>query len=119
MQTSTLFLLSLVTTPLLGFGCSSNQLDTIETASDARARVCAGIASLDSSDPAVLRAQQACAVGAGVAEVGAAVGGCRETDPAESSQATPALLEQSAPVDPQLPEPSPAPAATPAAPSGT
>jgi hypothetical protein len=97
MRTHTLMLLSLSTCTMIALGCSPQQLDEIESASDARARVCLGVAGLDSSDAAVLRAQQACAVGAGVAEVGAAIGGCRASDTASQTPPEPSVPEETPP----------------------
>jgi hypothetical protein len=101
------------------FSCTSQQLDSIDTASDASSQVCSGIAGLDSTDPAILRAQQACDIGARVVEAGAAVGGCREAAPVapEASPAAPPAVQIEASISPdarlEAAVPSPVPAASP------
>lgn len=76
-------------------GCTDQELQAIEDASDARAKICAGVAAMPPDDSTVRAARTACAVGAGVATVGAALAGQYEPEPA--------------PVCPVVPEPEPKP----------
>ncbi len=83
-------------------GCTDQELQAIEDASDARAKICAGVAAMPPDDSTVRAARTACAVGAGVATVGAALAGQYEPEPAPAC-----------PVVPPKPEPKHEPPAAP------
>ncbi|OFW65953.1 MAG: hypothetical protein A2Y74_05315 [Actinobacteria bacterium RBG_13_63_9] len=87
-------------------GCTDPELQQIEDASDARAKICAGVAEMPATDASVRVAQKACAFGAGVATVGAALAGRYEPEP-EPAPACPVV-----PPEPE-PEPEPEPPAAP------